>query len=78
VAARSGKQINQIAAEMFLSPADQHLPARILKKLKLTDNAALVVTPSSSSSFKRPLLRFGRAPRAVGRFWPVKRFDTGG
>jgi DNA-binding NarL/FixJ family response regulator len=39
----SGKQINQIAAEMFLSPSTvSTYRARILKKLKLTDNAALV------------------------------------
>ncbi len=36
----SGKQINQIAAEMFLTISTYR--ARILKKLKLTDNAALV------------------------------------
>ncbi len=39
----SGKQINQIAAEMFLSPSTvSTYRARILKKLALTDNAALV------------------------------------
>src|SRR5258708_8399902 len=39
----SGKQINQIAAEMFLSPSTiSTYRARILKKLKLTDNPALV------------------------------------
>lgn len=39
----SGKQINQIAAEMFLSPSTiSTYRARILKKLRLTDNAALV------------------------------------
>jgi len=39
----SGKQINQIAAEMFLSPSTvSTYRARILKKLKLTDNAGLV------------------------------------
>ena len=39
----SGKQINQIAAEMSLSPSTiSTYRARILKKLKLTDNAALV------------------------------------
>ncbi|TMH22235.1 MAG: response regulator transcription factor [Betaproteobacteria bacterium] len=39
----SGKQINQIASEMFLSPSTiSTYRARILKKLKLTDNAALV------------------------------------
>ncbi len=39
----SGKQINQIAEEMFLSPSTiSTYRARILKKLKLTDNAALV------------------------------------
>ena len=39
----SGKQISQIAAEMFLSPSTiSTYRARILKKLKLTDNAALV------------------------------------
>jgi len=39
----SGKQINQIAAEMFLSPSTiSTYRARILKKLKLSDNAALV------------------------------------
>lgn len=39
----SGKQINQIAAEMFLSPSTiSTYRARILKKLLLTDNAALV------------------------------------
>ena len=39
----SGRQINQIAAEMFLSPSTvSTYRARILKKLKLTDNAALV------------------------------------
>ena len=39
----SGKQINQIAAEMFLSPSTiSTYRARILKKLKLTDNAAPV------------------------------------
>ena len=39
----SGKQINQIAAEMFLSPSTiSTYRARIHKKLKLTDNAALV------------------------------------
>ena len=39
----SGKPINQIAAEMFLSPSTiSTYRARILKKLKLTDNAALV------------------------------------
>ena len=39
----SGKQINHIAAEMFLSPSTiSTYRARILKKLKLTDNAALV------------------------------------
>ena len=39
----SGKQINQIATEMFLSPSTiSTYRARILKKLKLTDNAALV------------------------------------
>jgi len=39
----SGKQINQIAAEMFLSPSTvSTYRARILKKLKLTGNAALV------------------------------------
>ncbi len=38
-----GKQINQIAAEMFLSPSTvSTYRARILKKLALTDNAALV------------------------------------
>jgi DNA-binding NarL/FixJ family response regulator len=39
----SGKQINQIAAEMFLSPSTiSTYRARILKKLKLSDNAGLV------------------------------------
>ena len=39
----SGKQINHIAAEMFLSPSTiSTYRARIFKKLKLTDNAALV------------------------------------
>ena len=39
----SGRQINQIASEMFLSPSTiSTYRARILKKLKLTDNAALV------------------------------------
>lgn len=39
----SGRQINQIATEMFLSPSTiSTYRARILKKLKLTDNAALV------------------------------------
>lgn len=39
----SGKQINQIAAEMFLSPSTiSTYRARVLKKLNLTDNAALV------------------------------------
>src|SRR5882672_10048977 len=39
----SGRQINQIAAEMFLSPSTvSTYRARILKKLKVTDNAALV------------------------------------
>ncbi len=39
----SGKQINEIAAEMFVSPSTvSTYRARILKKLKLTDNAALV------------------------------------
>ncbi len=39
----SGKQINQIATEMFLSPSTvSTYRARILKKLALTDNAALV------------------------------------
>ena len=39
----SGRKINQIAAEMFLSPSTiSTYRARILKKLKLTDNAALV------------------------------------
>lgn len=39
----SGKQINQIAAEMFLSPSTiSTYRARILKKLRLTGNAALV------------------------------------
>jgi DNA-binding NarL/FixJ family response regulator len=39
----SGKQINQIAVEMFLSPSTvSTYRARILKKLKLTGNAALV------------------------------------
>jgi len=39
----SGKQINHIASEMFLSPSTiSTYRARILKKLKLTDNAALV------------------------------------
>jgi len=39
----SGKQINQIASEMFLSPSTiSTYRARILKKLKLTDNAGLV------------------------------------
>lgn len=39
----SGKQINQIATELFLSPSTiSTYRARILKKLMLTDNAALV------------------------------------
>jgi len=39
----SGKQINQIAGEMFLSPSTiSTYRARILKKLKLSDNAGLV------------------------------------
>lgn len=39
----SGRPINQIATEMFLSPSTvSTYRARILKKLKLTDNAALV------------------------------------
>jgi len=39
----SGRQINQIAAEMYLSPSTiSTYRARILKKLRLTDNAALV------------------------------------
>lgn len=39
----SGKQINQIAAEMCLSPSTvSTYRARILKKLHVTDNAALV------------------------------------
>jgi DNA-binding NarL/FixJ family response regulator len=39
----SGKQINQIATELFLSPSTiSTYRARILKKLALTDNAALV------------------------------------
>jgi len=39
----SGKQINEIAAEMFLSPSTiSTYRARILKKLGLTNNAALV------------------------------------
>jgi DNA-binding NarL/FixJ family response regulator len=39
----SGKQINQIATELFLSPSTiSTYRARILKKLILTDNAALV------------------------------------
>ncbi len=39
----SGKQINQIAAELFLSASTiSSYRTRILKKLKLTDNAALV------------------------------------
>src|SRR5260221_4815318 len=37
----SGKQINQIATEMFLSPSPvSNYRARILTKLKLSDNAA--------------------------------------
>lgn len=39
----SGKQINQIATDLFLSPSTiSTYRARILKKLALTDNAALV------------------------------------
>ncbi|HLX81859.1 MAG TPA: response regulator transcription factor [Burkholderiales bacterium] len=39
----SGKQINEIAAEMFLSPSTiSTYRARILKKLGLSNNAALV------------------------------------
>ncbi|HXC38884.1 MAG TPA: response regulator transcription factor [Burkholderiales bacterium] len=39
----SGKHINEIAAELFLSPSTiSTYRARILKKLMLTDNAALV------------------------------------
>jgi DNA-binding NarL/FixJ family response regulator len=39
----SGKQINEIATDMFLSPSTiSTYRARILKKLRLTDNAALV------------------------------------
>jgi DNA-binding NarL/FixJ family response regulator len=39
----SGRQINQIAAEMYLSPSTiSTYRARVLKKLRLTDNAALV------------------------------------
>ncbi len=39
----SGKQINEIATDMFLSPSTiSTYRARVLKKLRLTDNAALV------------------------------------
>jgi DNA-binding NarL/FixJ family response regulator len=39
----SGKQINQIAKEMFLSPNTvSTYRARIMKKLNLTNNAQLV------------------------------------
>ena len=39
----SGKHINDIAATMFLSPSTiSTYRARILKKLNLSDNAALV------------------------------------
>jgi len=39
----SGKHINEIAAEMFLSPSTiSTYRARILKKLGLSNNAALV------------------------------------
>jgi two-component system invasion response regulator UvrY len=39
----SGKQIKEIAREMFLSPSTiSTYRTRILKKMMLTDNAALV------------------------------------
>jgi len=62
----SGKQINQIAEEMFLSPSTvSTYRARILKKLKLTDNAALV--PLRSQAATRLGYRLSGSATLAGR-----------